>query len=244
MDINTNAPVVKLLEFDPDLGENMDHQARRLATDLVRARVFRVPKGVWQPPTIDRGATGLMLVSGLMVRRLRLGSVSSAELVGPTDILRPWEDDLIPTVLPATTDWRVLSEARVALLDARVTATIGRWPELSSAISGRLLRRARSLAYLMAMQHFIRVQDRLLAGLWHIASLWGRVTPEGTVVPFRLTHEMLSQIIGAQRPTTTTAIRSLTERGKLATDRNRYFVLLGEPPDWHTARPPVSSLEV
>ena|SRR5436190_15549314 len=96
----------------------------------------------------------------------------------------------------------------------------------------------------MAAQHFIRVEDRLLATLWHLASMWGKVTPVGTVVPFRLTHEMLASIIGAQRPTTTMAIRSLTQQGLLTRDDGRAYVLIGDPPDWSRERQPVAQLEV
>jgi len=222
----------------------MAPEAREVATELVRVRTFRVPKGPWKPPAVDHGATGLLLLDGLMVRTLRLGRVSSYEVVGPTDIIRPWEDDLIPSLVPTLTDWRVLEHARVGLLDARTTEQIGRWPELSAAIGGRLLRRSRSLAYLMAAQHFVRVEDRLLATLWHLASMWGRVTPQGTVVPFRLTHEMLASIIGAQRPTTTTAVRSLVRRRRLMRDERRHYVLLGEPPDWRSEPAPVIEHEV
>lgn len=238
------APVVQLLEVDPDLGENMPEQAFAQASELIRLRVFRVPKGPWRPPEIDHGATGLLLLSGLMVRTLHLATVASAELVGPSDIIRPWENDLIPTVVPALSDWRVLEAAEVALIDGRATALIGRWPELAASVSGRLLRRTRSLAYLMAAQHFLRVEDRLLATLWHLASMWGKVTLQGTLVPFRLTHETLAQIIGAQRPTTTTALRSLTEQGRLLRDENRYYVLLGEPPDWQQYHVPAAEVEV
>lgn len=151
--------VIQLLQADPDLAENMTPRARAQATGLIRARVFRVAKGPWQPPDINHGTTGLLVLSGLMIRSLRFGPVSSCEVVGPTDIIRPWENDLIPSLLPALADWRVLHEATVALLDAPVTALIGRWPELSAAVSGRLLRRSRSLAYLMAAQHFVRVES-------------------------------------------------------------------------------------
>jgi CRP/FNR family transcriptional regulator, cyclic AMP receptor protein len=236
--------VIQLLREDPDLGEHMAPEARRQATEIVRARVFRVPRGSWDPPAIDHGSTGLLLLEGLMVRTLTLGAVSSTEVVGPTDIIRPWENDLIPSVVPGLTSWRVLEVADVALLDGRVTALVGHFPELSAAISGRLLRRARSLAYLMAAQHFVRVEDRLLASLWHLASMWGRVTPRGVVVPFRLTHEMLAGIVGAQRPTTTVAIRSLTQRGRLLRDEDRRYVLLGDPPDWRAEAAPVLELEV
>lgn len=236
--------MIELLQEDPDLAERMPPDARFQAMGIVRARVFGVPKGVWDPPEIDHGATGLLLLRGLMVRTLELGSVSSSEIVGPTDIIRPWENDLIPSVVPSLTSWRVLEAAQVALLDGRVTALIGRWPELSAAVVGRLLRRSRSLAYLMAAQHFVRVEDRLLATLWHLASMWGRVTARGTVVPFRLTHAMLAEIVGAQRPTTTVAIRSLTEQGRLLRDDERRYVLLGKPPDWRKERAPVGAVDV
>jgi hypothetical protein len=222
----------------------MPRVAARQAHDLIRVRVFRVPKGPWQPPSIDHGTMGLLLLRGLMARTLHLGPVSSCEVVGPSDIIRPWETDLIPSLVPTTNDWRVLEEASVALLDGRVTAMMGRWPELGAAVGGRLLRRARSLSYLMAAQHFIRVEDRLLATLWHLASMWGRVTPQGTVVPFRLTHEMLASIIGAQRPTTTTSVRALTEKGRITQDSRKCYVLLGTPPDWHREAVPVVEIEV
>ena len=238
------ASAIYLLRADPDLAEAMSPEACEAATEAIRVRTFRVSKGRWKPPELDRGATGLILLDGLMVRTLRLGRVSSSEVVGPTDIIRPWEDDLLPSLAPGVTDWRVLEQARVGLLDARTTQLIGCWPELCAAIGGRLLRRSRSLAYLMAAQHFVRVEDRLLATLWHLASMWGRVTPQGTVVPFRLTHEMLAGIIGAQRPTTTTAIHSLSRQGRLARDDRRYYVLLGDPPDWRTERLPVTEREV
>jgi CRP/FNR family transcriptional regulator, cyclic AMP receptor protein len=238
------ATTISLLDADPDLGEHMPPEARQTATELIRVRTFRVPKGAWKPGGIDHGAMGLLLLEGLMVRTLRLGRVSSAEIVGPSDILRPWEIGLLPSVVPAPTDWRVLEPAQVALLDRRATELIGRWPELCVATGGRLLRRARSLAYLMAAQHFIRVEDRLLATLWHLASMWGRVTLQGTVVPFRLTHEMLASIIGAQRPTTTTAIRSLIRQGRLVRDERRHYVLLGRAPDWQRESMPVIEPEV
>jgi CRP-like cAMP-binding protein len=234
-------PVIQLLREDPDLAENMPPDARRQASELIRARVFRVEKGTWDPPEIDHGTIGLLLLDGLMVRTLELGRVSSSEVVGPSDMIRPWETEMIPSLVPALSSWRVLESVEVALLDTRVTALVGRWPELCSAVAGRFLRRARSLAYLMAAQHFVRVEDRLLATLWHLASMWGKVTPRGTVVPFRLTHEMLAGIIGAQRPTTTTSIHSLIEQGRIAREDGRRYVLLGEPPDWF--REPVPVLE-
>jgi CRP/FNR family transcriptional regulator, cyclic AMP receptor protein len=235
--------IVRLLQVDPDLGERLPPDERERARELVRLRVIRAPRGTWDPPAIDHGATGLFLISGLLVRQITLGTVSSTEVVGPSDIIRPWEDELIPNIAAPSAKWRVIEDLQLGLIDAQATAQIGRWPELSAAISGRLLRRTRALSYLMAAQHFLRVEDRLLATLWHLAGMWGRVTPQGTVVPFRLTHDTLAGIIGAQRPTTTTAIRSLTEQGKIARDEHRFYVLLDYPPRWEKVRLPAASLE-
>jgi CRP/FNR family transcriptional regulator, cyclic AMP receptor protein len=236
------ASSVELLEVDPDLGEHLSLEDRRRAA--VPLEVMRVARGPWQPPEIERGATGLLVCGGLLARRLHLGTVSSTELVGPGDIIRPGEDDLIGSVSPTLTDWRALEDASVAVLSRAATVAIGRLPELSAAISGRLLRRARCLSYLMAAQHFLRVEDRLVATLWHLANQWGRVTPQGTVVPFRLTHDTLAGIIGAQRPTTTTALQSLSNQRRILRDERRYFVLCGDPPDWEHLRAPSLKIEV
>ena len=240
----TSGRAIQVLRADPDLAEHMQPRAREEATELVRARVFRVPRGDWEAPDIDHGTIGLLVLEGLMVRTLRLGPVSSSEVVGPTDIIRPWENELLPTVVPTNARWRILQEAHVALLDTRATALIGRWPELASGVAARLIRRSRSLAYLMAAQHFLKVEDRLLATLWHLASMWGRVTPKGTVVPFPLTHQTLAEIIGARRPTTTTAIQSLGRQGRLLRDTDRCYVLLGDVPDWSREQLAAVELEV
>jgi len=55
---------------------------------------------------------------------------------------------------------------------------------------------------------------------------------------------MLASIIGAQRPTTTTAIRALAERGRVTRDERRHYVLLGGPPDWQLEGMPVIEPEV
>jgi hypothetical protein len=227
--------IVRLLDADPDLGERLSPEARQRAGETLQVRVATIAPGPWEPPQMGPAAIGLLVIDGLMVRRVHIGPSSSAELLGPTDMLRPGDNELVP-VLPDTSEWRILQETRLAVLDARITAAIGSWPELTAAVCARLLRRSRSLAYLMAAQNFTRVTDRLLAALWHMASMWGRVSARGTILPFRLTHEMLGEIIGARRPTTTQAVIALEQRGLLLRDAHRRFVLLGGPPTW-TAEP-------
>ena len=165
-----------LLREDAELAEYIPVAERELATDLIRVRVFTVPRGEWEPPTLDHGTIGLLLLSGLMVRRIYLGKAGSADLVGPGDIGRPWQDDLIPGLSPYLSEWVVLEEARVALLGEQVSRAVGRWPGLAEIISARFVRRSRSLAYLMAAHSLRAVEDRLLASLWHLASNWGQAS--------------------------------------------------------------------
>jgi len=56
------------------------------------------------------------------------------------------------------------------------------------------------------------------ATLWVVAAIgrWGRVTPDGVVVPLELTHAALARVLGAARPTVTLAIRELERAGCLA----------------------------
>jgi CRP-like cAMP-binding protein len=222
---------VFLLDEDPELADRMDPEQREIARRLIRARVFRVDKGVWEPPAIDHGTIGLLLLEGLMMRRVGLGRVASAELIGAGDIIRPW-DELQFSMLEAEDTWRVLDPARVVLLDGEVTAMIGRWPELTVGVAERLMRRTRYLTLMMAANHFVMVEQRLLAVLWHIASLWGRMTPEGIVIPYRLTHEVLADMVGAQRPSVTTALGKLERDGRLERRSDRCFVLLGDQPSF------------
>lgn len=222
---------VNLLDADPELGEGLADADRLRLGRLLRVPVLAFGIGPWEPPCLDPGSIGLLVTSGLITRRATLGPVCASELLGPGDILRPSEQGL-PEALSHASGWRVLAKAEVVWIDRRATALLGHFPELSAAIAARLVRRARCLTYLMAAQHFRRIDDALFATLWHIAAMWGKVTLDGFVVPFHFTHEMLAGIIGARRPTVTIAIHALEAQGRLRRERSDRWVLLGEPPTW------------
>ena len=57
-----------------------------------------------------------------------------------------------------------------------------------------------------------RVERRLKALFWHLAERWGRVSGDGVIVPLALTHRILGQLVGARRPTVSTALSELAER--------------------------------
>jgi len=226
-----------ILAKDPDLGQGLPPDQLRAATALFRADVVSVNRPRWQPPKYDPTITyGLLVLDGLMGRRVRVGKAVATELLGPGDILRPWDEPTLLEMIPPELDWRVFRPTRLAVLDERITTLIGRRHELVINFSGRLLRRARSIAYLTAISHLNRVEDRLIATLWHIASSWGRVGPEGVSVPFRLTHEVLGEILGAQRPSVTIALQRLQHRRQVKRTPGGGYLLIGDPGDWNRWR--------
>ena len=61
----------------------------------------------------------------------------------------------------------------------------------------------------------MRIEGRLLLMLWALSERWGVVTPHGVEVRLKLTHDALGRLVGARRPSVTTAIGALTDAGAL-----------------------------
>jgi CRP/FNR family transcriptional regulator, cyclic AMP receptor protein len=74
-----------------------------------------------------------------------------------------------------------------------------------------------------------RVDERLLALFGHVGDRWGRVTTEGIHVPVRLTHALIAQLIGAQRPMVTTSLGELSRDGRLIRRPDRAWLLPAGP---------------
>lgn len=224
-----------ILDEDPDLAEAVPAGERRALRDALRARVISANPPRWEPPEYDRErAFGLLVLDGLIGRRVRVGGGVATELLSCGDILRPWDEPLLWNLVPPELNWRVFNPARLAVLDERITAIIGTRPQLIVAFSGRLLRRARNVAYLMAVGHSRIVEDRLLATLWHLASSWGRVTPDGISIPYRLTHEVLGEIVGAARPSVTLAMQRLRQRRQVKVNAQGLYLVQGHPASYDT----------
>jgi CRP-like cAMP-binding protein len=81
----------------------------------------------------------------------------------------------------------------------------------------------------LAIGSITRVDQRLLLFFWYAAGRWGRVGPDGTRVPFDLTHELLGELVGARRPSVTSALGELRDRGELERSSDGWL-LRGAPP--------------
>jgi CRP/FNR family cyclic AMP-dependent transcriptional regulator len=130
----------------------------------------------------------------------------------------------------------------VAVLDRRFAAEVTRYPEITASLFDRLSERSLRLATTQAISQLTRVDRRLKALFWHLAERWGRVSGDGVIVPLALTHRILGQLVGARRPTVSTALSELAEREELVRRPDGSWLLRGDPPDAESlARKPSSA---
>ena len=234
--VATPADVLRVLEQDPDLAAALDADERPLAEQHLVAAEVRVPRGPWRHEHHLGGAAadlGFLVLDGVLLRETEIGRHSAGELLGPGDLLRPW-DYAEGALTPVTTvsSWRVLEPVRLAVLDQRFATLAVRFPTVIAALVARTLRRSRFQALLLTAAAMPRLDARLLVVLWHVADRWGRVTPDGTQVVVRLTHEILARLVVAQRPSVSTALKGLERAGLVARDAETGgLVLIGPPPD-------------
>jgi CRP/FNR family transcriptional regulator, cyclic AMP receptor protein len=230
----TGCGSVQLLDLDPDLARDLDPRRAREAAQRLYARAFDIPRGRWAPsPTLLEGTRpiGLLVLEGLLVREASVADHPSAELLGPGDVLRAWDDDDSEELLPRTIEWTALTATRLAIIDHPFAVRAAQWPEVFASLLDRAARRAERLVVMQAIAHMTRVDDRLLALLWCLAERWGRVLPDGVLVSLRLSHRTLAGMIGARRPSVTTALGQLMARGEIARRDDGAWKLLGQPPE-------------
>ena len=229
----TSTGVCRVLEEDIELCEGLPEALRERAVRECIARSVMIRGGHWAGTLGGyRGeGIGLLVLEGLLVRRVGVDARFGAELLGEGDLLRPGLADAEASddTLSVDSGWHVLEATRVAVLDEAFAARLGRFPPLTGRFVGRALRRSRDLALNMAIVHQARVDVRVHMLLWHLAARWGRVSPDGILLSLHLTHEVLADLVAARRPTVTSALSGLSKRG-LVTSMERGWLLTGEPP--------------
>jgi hypothetical protein len=225
---HTSFESCRLLEEDPELAEAVPADRRRLASDDLTTTCLRLTPGRWTVPEPEPGAIGLLVLEGVLLRHVEIDGRYGLELLGETDLLRPWQGADAP-MLGLHAEWSVLAAARVACLDARASRVLCAYPEVTNRLLERLLRRSRHLVTNMAIVHQPRVDTRLHLVLWHLAGRWGRVRRDGVLLPLKLTHALLADLVAARRPTVTSALSDLGRR-KLVRQSDEGWILFGQAP--------------
>jgi CRP/FNR family cyclic AMP-dependent transcriptional regulator len=219
----------RVLVEDPDLADAIPRERRDQAVERSVVPALSVPTGPWSPPdAIAADGIGFLVLKGVLIRRVGIDERCGVELVGENDVVRPWQGDDAQT-LPLRAGWSVLEPARLAVLDGSFTRLSGEFPELAGRLFERAVRRSRRLAANMAIIHQARVDDRLHLLFWYLANRWGRVRGDGTLVPLRLTHAVLADLVAARRPTVTSALAKLSRRGLVRSVEDGWL-LAGEAP--------------
>ncbi len=222
-----------LLELDPDLGALLADDRRADAHRDLTVQVTQIRRGAWDAERLagtHASHLGLLVVSGVVAREVVVRDTISTELLGPGDLLRPWALEPTQSLLPVVVRWNALTAVEAAVLDRHVGSALNAYPEIRAVLVDRLDTRAQRLAVTHAIATITGVEHRLEALLWHFADRWGRVATDGVLVPLALSHRLLGQLVGARRPTVSTAVARLTHDGRLARRADGEWLLTGPPP--------------
>jgi hypothetical protein len=216
-----------LLKVDGQLGHGLSDSEREVAERALVAPAMRLPAGPWDPAPLakhGRSALGLILVAGTVSQTLTMDGRATSHLLGPGDVMRPWADSDVQCPGLTRNTWTVLAPSVVALFDRRLIGLCARWPSVLVELAVRSTRQLNRLSLQVAIARIPRIDDRLLVLFWRIAQRWGRVTPEGVLIPLPLTHEAIASLVAASRPPVSTALAQLSRDGLLQRTRDGWLM--------------------
>lgn len=222
----TPVQAVPLLEADPDFQRAVPEGDRELAERALLVRSIVVRAGA--PVVCDPHAVALLVLDGALWREVNLVGTRGPQLLAPGAVLLP--EPPPSDLLTVRTETTALTRARVVLLDRRFVLAAARWPQLMEILQQRLAQQERDLGVLAAIGHLARVDDRIMALMWHLAERWGTVRAEGIHLPLKLTHATLGRFVAARRPTVSLALTDLRASGQLLREADGTWVLPGGAP--------------
>jgi CRP/FNR family cyclic AMP-dependent transcriptional regulator len=225
---------IHLLDEEPALAELLSPHERPAARRALTADAFYAKSGSWSPATFNEGEQrpfGVLVLDGLVLREVAVAETSCGELVGPGELLRPWEDPSHRAPTPYEIAWKVVQPLRVAVLDADFARVLAMWPALVDAFVDRAVERSHSLALHVAIHCLRRVDVSLLVLFSHLADRFGKMTLDGVVVPIDLTHRDLGKLVGATRQSISTALADLADRECLFRRPDGSWLMQDEAPE-------------
>ena len=223
-----------LVEFDSELNPHPGGWAppgrRRLA-----ARVVHVAPGPFDPGAIvgnAAGWVGLLVIDGLALVQVGAGRAPIGWLVGTEDLLRPWEMEEVSLLNAAS--WQVLSPLRVALLDGDFARRVAGLTSVTDALVAKAAQTSHWLFAKSLVTGTSVIEERLLLLFALLGERWGKATSAGVMIAMPLTHQVLATLIGARRPSVSTALRGLSAAGLLERAGNGWLLCRtapnGQPP--------------
>jgi CRP-like cAMP-binding protein len=239
-DRERSAPeLIRIFEAEPDLLHAVPPEiaVRVRRQVLTEVRTLPATRRVKSPtPPFRPGEVGRLVIEGMLLRRMTYAGRTASELVGPGDVIAT-----PPRGAPRAdvfTSWTVCEDARFAVLDDEFIRTVAPLPGIVAALFRRSAERAHSMTFLLSVAQLPRLEDRLLALLWHLAHRWGRVERDGVVVALPFSHATLGELVGARRPSVTSALSQLLASGRIVRRDAGSWVL---PHDGAASADPVTS---
>jgi CRP/FNR family transcriptional regulator, cyclic AMP receptor protein len=204
-----------LLDADDGLAEEFDVRGRVAVRQLATARVLQVGVGDCDLSgwfDIASLGPGLLILDGLVAFETRTGDRVATELLGSGDLLQA---PTLPSdeLLERSCHWRALRPVRFALLDEDFVDRVRPFPQVVRALVSRACRRTAELDVLRAITSQPRLEVRLVLLLWHLAARWGKVEPSAVRLCLPLTHRLLGQLVAAERPSVSHALKRLARAG-------------------------------
>ncbi len=209
-----------LAEHDGRFAPARAEQARRIPP----VRTLGVRSGRWDAAAdaAEHDAHGFVVVEGAVLRRVVAGHREGAELLGSGDLIQPDVES------GEAVSWRAVTDTAVAVLDPRALADAGAVPELYATLLTAATARTNTVARQLVVAQWSSADDRIVATMEMLSERWGVVTPEGVTLPAFLTHAVLAPLVGARRPSVTTALKRLEHSGRLRRAPDGRWVL-GRP---------------
>ncbi len=208
---------VDLVECLPELHDLLSLERRVGARRTLRARVAELRRGRWDALSDAdhvRDGAGFLILEGALIRCVTAAHRTSGELLGPGDVLRPCHDPFEEDER-FSTYYRAISDVRMAVIDGRVIRAAALVPELIPALVTCTGRRSASLSRQLVIVQSQSVETRILVTLNYLAERWGVMTRDGIVLPEFLSHGTLALLLGARRPSVTSAMVRLSARGEV-----------------------------
>jgi hypothetical protein len=222
----------RILELDGELLAALPEQQRTAALEATTAQTRRLAVGPWDA-IAEYGECeswmGLLVIEGFLARRTECAGETVSEIIGPGDLLRPWDHDGEYPVEGIGTSWQLLEPTTIAHLDEDFAMCIAPWPALTVAILARIGRRARWLGLRLLISQVPGVALRVFYLLWHLAERWGRPVDGTLVIPVGLTHQQIAELIGARRPSVSHAIAELRTEGVRSLSRSGWEIPIDTP---------------
>jgi CRP/FNR family transcriptional regulator, cyclic AMP receptor protein len=222
--------VVPLFDHLPELASRAPSSAIERLRESFSVPYIALAAGSFTHWHVARGVSALILISGFVLREVRLMGRSGVHLLGPGDVIVTTPVLEAGTSVPRDASWRGLTEVKVATIDEQAERVLGQIPGATATLMERLLQRSRDQELLAAISRIRGLQSRLLILFWCLADRWGRREGGQVVLPVPLSHDVLADLVSAERPSVSQALRSMARTGVLVRRSDRTWVLTSAPP--------------